>query len=73
VLRFGESDSRLALGETSGRSPLTGVELRQGRSREVRRLEQVVGTAVVLARLPHALWFAHDQTRRHYRRPERTA
>ena len=73
MLRFGESDSRLTLGETSGRGPLTGVELRHGRSREVTRLEQVVCSAVVLARLPHALWFAHAQTRHHYRRPDRTA
>jgi len=43
------------LGETSGRSPLTGIELGRRRSREIRRLEQVVGGAVVLERLRPAL------------------
>ena len=40
---------------TFGRSPLTGIELGRRRSREVRRLEQVIGRAVVLARLRPAL------------------
>lgn len=53
---LGRERHRTALRETLGRSPLTGIELARRRSREIRRLEQVVGSAVVLGRLGPALW-----------------
>jgi hypothetical protein len=46
---------RAAFGETSGRRPLTGIQLGRGRAREITRLDQVVVRAVVLARLRPAL------------------
>jgi hypothetical protein len=45
-----------SVGELFGRSPLAGIELGRRRSREVRRPEHVVVSAVVLARLRPALW-----------------
>jgi hypothetical protein len=42
---------RAALGETFAGSPLTGIELGRRRSREVTRLEQVVGSAYAPTRL----------------------
>ena len=48
MLRFGESDTAQRFGETSGRRPLTGIDLDRRRSREIRRLEQIVGSAASL-------------------------
>jgi hypothetical protein len=63
----------VALGETSGRSPLTGIELGRWRSREVRRLEQVVGGAVVLHVYDARSGRAPPRPDANYRRRDRTA
>ena len=56
MLRFDKSDTAQHWATRPAGSPLAGIELGRRRSREVRRLEQFVGSAVVLARLRPALW-----------------
>jgi hypothetical protein len=56
VLRFGESDIAQRWARGPGRRLLTGIDLGRRRSREITRLDQVLVSAVVLARLATRLW-----------------